>query len=187
MRFAALFAALAALATGPVFAQSIEEKAAVCAACHGEDGKPGDPAIPAIWGQHEGYLYIEMRDYKRGDRVDETMQAVVADLGKPDLQALAAYFAAKPWPDLQQPRAPHDKALMAQTTAGSAQCPQCHLGGYLGDGVNPRVAGQSRDYLFATMNAFRTGARANNAWMTALLKTYKDEEIEALAAYLAGL
>ena len=182
-----LFAALALALSTAALAQSIEEKAAVCSGCHGEKGVPLDKTIPSIWGQHEGYIYIQMRDYKRGDRKNEIMQAVVAELEKPDMQALAAFFAAKPWTDLQQPRATPEQIGMAETTAASAQCPQCHLGGYLGDSGNPRVAGQGKDYLFATMNDFRTGARANNSWMTALLKTYKDEEIEALAAYLAGL
>ena len=178
---------LSLLAGNMSLAQSIEEKAAVCAGCHGEAGIPIDKAIPNIWGQHEGYLYIQMRDYKRGERANETMKSIMDGFEKPDMQELAAYFAQKPWPDLQQPRASHDQSLMAQTTAGSAQCPQCHLGGYLGDSGNPRVAGQSRDYLLETMNNFRSNVRANNSWMTALLKTYKDEEIEALAAYLAGL
>ena len=187
MLFRLLAAAFAATLSTAALAQSIEDKAAICSGCHGEKGLPVDKTIPSIWGQHEGYIYIQLRDYKRGDRKNEIMQAVVADLEKPDLQALAAYFAAKPWTDLQQPRPSRETARMAETTAASAQCPQCHLGGYLGDSGNPRIAGQGKDYLFATMNDFRTGARANNSWMTALLKTYKDEEIEALASYLAGL
>jgi cytochrome c553 len=37
------------------------------------------------------------------------------------------------------------------------------------------------------MQDFRSGARANNPWMTDLLKTYGDADIQALADYLAGL
>ena len=36
------------------------------------------------------------------------------------------------------------------------------------------------------MDAFRDGARANNPWMTALLKTYSDQDIAAMAAFLAA-
>ena len=36
------------------------------------------------------------------------------------------------------------------------------------------------------MAAFRDGERSNNPWMAALLKTYSDADIDALAKYLAG-
>ena len=47
---------LATLISLPAAAQSIEEKAQVCGACHGENGIPTDKSIPVIWGQHQGYL-----------------------------------------------------------------------------------------------------------------------------------
>ncbi|MBV8564920.1 MAG: cytochrome c4 [Methylobacteriaceae bacterium] len=167
--------------------QSLEEKAQLCSACHGENGVPQDPATPVIWGQHEGYLYIELRDYKRGNRKNEQMSAIVEGLERDDLLALAAYFAKKPWPNLSQPRAGSDDTTHAERVAGSAQCPQCHLNGYLGDSTQPRLAGQNHDYLLKTMQDFRSGARANNDWMTALLQKYSDDDIGALAKYLAGL
>jgi cytochrome c553 len=37
------------------------------------------------------------------------------------------------------------------------------------------------------MADFRSGARANNNWMVALLKSYTDSDIQALSKYLAGL
>ncbi len=166
---------------------AIEEAAQICASCHGEKGVPIDKTIPVIWGQREGYLYIQLRDYKRGARRNEQMAAIVEGLDRAKMLALAAYFAAKPWPDLQQARAPGDVAHHAETVAASAQCTQCHLSGFLGDSVNPRLAGQNLAYLQKTMMDFRSGARANNDWMTALLKTYPDSDIDALAHYLAGL
>ena len=39
-------------------AQTIEEKAQLCTACHGEAGIPQEKATPIIWGQNEGYLYF---------------------------------------------------------------------------------------------------------------------------------
>ena len=48
-------AAVAALLAGATaaWADTIEEKAALCSACHGEKGLPEDPATPIIWGQNE--------------------------------------------------------------------------------------------------------------------------------------
>jgi cytochrome c553 len=175
-----------ALATGS-FAQSVEEKAKLCSACHGEDGTPIDRNIPVIWGQQTGYLYLDLRDFKLGNRKNEQMSAIAAALSREDMLALAEYFSKKPWPNLAQPRAPDAAAHRAEVAASSGQCTQCHLGNYVGAGTTPRLADQRKEYLLKTMQDFRSGARANNPWMTDLLKTYKDEEIEALAEYLAGL
>ena len=65
----ALAAALAGVM--PSRADSIEDKVQVCTACHGEAGKPTDKTIPVLWGQQAGYIYIQLRDFKRGDRKSE--------------------------------------------------------------------------------------------------------------------
>ena len=172
---------------GWVMAQDVAEKAALCASCHGEAGVPIDATIPVISGQTEGYLYVQLRDYKLGNRKNEIMQTVAADLEKADMRALAAHFAAQPWPDLRQPGPSPEQKKLAETAASSAVCTSCHLEGYIGDSTVPRMAGQGHEYLRATMDAFRSGARANNPWMVALMKTYNDQDIEAMAKYLAGL
>ncbi|MBV9238486.1 MAG: cytochrome C, partial [Xanthobacteraceae bacterium] len=53
------------LAAAHPHAETIEDKAAVCGSCHGEDGIPPDKTLPVIWGQHQGYLYLQLRDFKR--------------------------------------------------------------------------------------------------------------------------
>ena len=168
-------------------AQPAPDKLALCAACHGDKGVPLDKSVPVIAGQQEGYLYLELRDYKQGNRRNDLMQQVAGDLSKPDMKALAAYFAAQPWPDLQQKRAPADAVHRAEVLAGSAACEGCHGSGFGGASVTPRTAGQGEDYLRGTMLAFRAGERGNNPWMAALLKNYADADIDALAKYLAGL
>ena len=181
----ALSGTLAAAPAGS--AQTIEEKAKLCASCHGEAGVPVDPKIPVIWGQQTGYLYIDLRDFKLGTRKNELMSPIAAGLSREDMLALAEYFAKKPWPHLGQQRAPDESIHRAEVAASSGQCTQCHLGGYAGAGTTPRLANQSRPYLLKTMQDFRSGARANNPWMTDLLRTYNDADIQALADYLAGL
>ena len=62
----------ALLAGAPAaWADSIEDKAALCDACHGVKGVPEDKAIPIIWGQTAGYLYLELRDFQKGARKDD--------------------------------------------------------------------------------------------------------------------
>lgn len=188
-QFAACAAMLAAAMLVPgsfARADGIEETAAICSACHGEDGVPVDKSIPVIWGQNEGYLYLELRDFKLGNRKNVNMTEIASGLDKPTMKQLANYFANKQWPNLQQPSAPHDVAQHAEVTAGSAGCQGCHLATWQGDSVTPRVSGQGLQYLRETMAQFRSGERANNPWMAALLKTYTDDDIDTMARYLAG-
>src|SRR6202045_1789449 len=183
---AALAAALNPCTT-PLHAQSIEEKTAVCAGCHGADGKPADKTIPVIWGQKAGYLYIELRDFKRGDRKSDIMQPIASSMERDDMQAIAEYFAAKPWPDLGQPRAPKEVADRASNANRSVGCTGCHLDHFQGDGTVPRLAGLSREYLTKTMTDFRIRARGNNPGMSDLMLATAPNGLAALAEYLSGL
>ena len=166
---------------------SIDDKAAICAACHGANGVPLTKEIPIIWGQHAGYFFLNLRDMQTGARQNEQMAPIVKDMSHEDMLALGEYFEKKPWPNLGQPNAPADVVSHAEAVATSGQCTQCHLGGYLGDSTNPRLAGQNVDYLRKTMLDFRSGARANNPWMTALLNKFSDADIDAMARYLGGM
>lgn len=181
---AACIAALLPLSAG---AQPAPEKAALCVACHGANGVPIDPSIPVIAGQEEGYLYVELRDFKLGNRRSEVMQPIATGLEKADMQALAAYFAARPWPSLKQQSASPAQTHQAEVLIGSVVCESCHAAGFKGSAVIPRLAGQSAAYLRATMQAFRSDTRANNPGMTGVLKNATASDIDALAVFLASL
>ena len=142
-------------------AETLEEKVQLCDACHGENGIPQDKTIPIIWGQHLGYLYLQLRDYKRGDRKNDQMSPVAEALERDDMMALAEYFSQKPWPRLA-PAAPRRMrsrrgARRANVAVG---CTGCHLDDYQGDGTQPRLAGQSEDYLAQTHARFPHAASA---------------------------
>jgi cytochrome c553 len=173
--------------TTPLSAQSIEEKTQVCAGCHGQNGKPVDKAIPVIWGQQQGYLYIQLRDFKRGDRKNDIMQPIVSSMERADMLAIAEYFSKKPWPDLGQPRAPKEVANRALRANASVGCTGCHLDQFQGDGTVPRLAGMSRDYLTKTIGDFRSRARGNNPGMSDLMLATAPDDLAALTEYLAGL
>src|SRR5579872_5037824 len=181
------FSLILTATAAPSFADTIEEKAMVCAACHGEKGVPQDKSIPIIWGQNEGYIYIELRDIKKGARKNDQMAPVVENMAREDMLALAAYFAAKPWTNLQQPRASAEDAKRFDQIAVAGTCPACHQAGYVGAGTQPRLAGQSIDYLTKTLIEFHTGVRANNDWMKDLMKTYSEDDIRLMARVLGGM
>ena len=166
-------------------AQTNEERAETCATCHGEDGVPKMPEVPIIWGQHAGYIYFQLRDFKLGTRKSEIMQPLVADFERPEMLAIAEYFAKKPWPRLGYKSTEADQTI-GEHVAAAGMCSECHLGGYLGDGTVPRLAGQTVPYLEKTMLDFKTRTRANNPDKSTLLASFPDDELAAMARYLAG-
>ena len=169
------------------WADTIEDKAALCEGCHGLKGVPQYPTAPIIWGQNEGYLYLELRDFQKGARKDDRMTPIAQSLSKEDVQALAQYFSAKPWPKTGAPDASKADEAAAMTAIHSVVCTSCHLEQFQGDSSIPRLAGQEQEYLAKTMMDFRTGARANNPGMSDLIHTVTPEQLTAIAAYLAGL
>jgi cytochrome c553 len=185
LRFA--LAALLLTLSAAAYGESVEEKAAICGACHGLKGIPEDKSIPIIWGQNAGYLYLQFRDFQKGARKDDRMTAVAQNVVKADALALAEYFSEKPWPSTGAPAASKADADTAMVAIKSVVCTSCHLAQFQGDSSVPRLAGQQRDYLLKTMTEFRNRTRANNPGMSDLINTVTPDQLTALAAYLAGL
>lgn len=168
-------------------AQTVEGKAQICSSCHGENGVPQDKATPVIWGQNEGYLYLQLRDFNKGARKNDQMWPIAADLSKDDMKALAAHFSKLAWPNLQQPTPPKDVTNKAMTPIRSVGCTSCHLDQFQGDGTTARLAGQQQPYLKKTMLEFRDGTRGNNPGMSDLMKSITPDDIDAISQYLASL
>jgi cytochrome c553 len=165
----------------------IEDKARVCAACHGSDGLPKDKTIPILWGQNAAYLYLQLRDFEKGERKSELMSPIAHDVVKDDALELAEYFADKEWPRTHAPSASAPLAATATAINKSVPCTTCHMDRFQGDATVPRLAGQQRDYLVKTLMDFRSRARANNPAMSELMSSLTPEQIQAIASYLAAL
>jgi len=187
IRRAVLLGAVLLMSSSGLAAENVEEKAKICAACHGEAGMPQLKTTPVIWGQNEGYLFLQLRDLQSGARKNELMSPIAATLAMEDLLPLAGYFSKLKWPNLQQPEAPKDVAAKAQSAAASVGCPGCHLHHFQGDGSTARLAGQQREYLQKTMVDFRNRTRGNNPGMSDLMNATSSDDLTALAEYLAGL
>jgi cytochrome c553 len=188
-----IFLALAlAISVPAARGESIEEKAQLCAACHGEDGVPPEQSfpVPLIWGQNLGYLLFQLRDFKSGSRKSDVMTPIAQALPHDDLTALAQYFANKPWPKRQPQQASADPPAAgppAQRAGAWVVCASCHQDGFVGGGMQPRLAGQERGYLEKTMTEFQKGERSNNPGMTDLMKSLTPQDISALAAWLSAM
>jgi cytochrome c553 len=168
-------------------AQSVEEKAQGCTACHGENGIPADKSLPVIWGQHQGYLYVQLRDFKNGLRKSEVMEPVTRALQRDEMLAIALYFSKLTWPWLHQPSAEAPVAARALQISESVGCTGCHKARFQSEGVFPRLAGQSATYLLKAMTDFRISARSTYPAMTEFMNAMSEDDLKARAAYLAGL
>jgi cytochrome c553 len=96
---AAFFAAQGEPHTGPLVTSGAaargKEKAAVCAACHGEAGISATPTWPNLAGQHQDYLEYSTSHYRDRKRQEPVMQGQVGSLSDADIRDLAAYYAAQ--------------------------------------------------------------------------------------------
>jgi cytochrome c553 len=182
----------------PAKGESIATK--VCSACHGPDGNSPAPANPKLAGQHAEYTAKQLANFKPQDgkppeRQNPIMAGMAASLSADDIRDVAVYFERqKP-----QPRAARDPKLVRQGQAiyrggiavrGVAACTGCH--GPTGAGIPaqfPRLAGQYAEYTALQLKAFRNGERGNdpNRMMRTIAERLSDQEIAALADYIAGL
>jgi cytochrome c553 len=187
-----VLALLALLALLPVCAIAQDaaagkEKVVVCGACHGADGNSTIPQYPMLAGQTSRYIYLQLKDFKEGRRRDPLMSPMAANLSKKDMFDIAAYYAAQK-PINQNSRGDVSKAARGKQVADAALCTMCHLGGFSGQNEVPRAAGQHYEYVLKQLKDFKTKTRSNDAGnMTAVLRTIPDEDLEALAAYVASL
>ncbi|HKX93264.1 MAG TPA: c-type cytochrome [Methylibium sp.] len=165
----------------------------VCGACHTADGSRGSPANPILQGQHPEYLAKQLAEFKSGARKSAVMQGFAGTLSDDDMRNVAAFYAAKQ----AKPGFAKDKTLVAlgeQIYRGGIAakkvpaCAGCHAPNGAGIPAQyPRLGGQHADYTEAQLNAFRGGARANNAQMTTIAAKLNDREIKAVSDYIAGL
>ena len=172
---------------------------AACLPCHGggaaaAPAAPGAPAFPTLDGQHADYLEKQLREYKSGKRKSAVMAPLIGTLKKQQIRAMAAHFAT------QTPArgavenselAARGKVLYEEgnRATGVPGCVGCHLAGAVGYQRFPRLAGQRQSYTVQQLAEFKNGARSNDRAhvMRAVAARLTDEEIRAVAEYLAGL
>jgi len=77
-------------------------KSLTCAACHGTDGNSAIPMNPKIAGQHAGYLYKQLAEFKLAaqtggaeGRNNAVMNGMAVGLSDQDMKDLAVYYASQ--------------------------------------------------------------------------------------------
>jgi cytochrome c553 len=185
-------ASLLCLGASPAFAAdeaAVKAKAMdVCAACHGENGVSVMDNTPSLAGQPDLFLQWQLVFFRAGARKSEAMQAVAEGLDNADIRSLAAYYAALPPPTAPKDDDPQLSEKGKQAAMGR-RCASCHTDSYAGAKATARLAGQREDYLKQSLLDYKASKRTGNgvAAMAEIARVLSDEEIEALAHYLAHL
>ena len=164
-----------------------------CASCHGAGGNSTINTNPRLAGQIDTYLHKQLVDFTTPARNQPVMTTYAKMLTDDEKKNIAAWLAT------QQPKqgAARNKDTLELgrkiyrggiADRGVAACASCH--GATGAGLpvqSPRLAGQHQDYTVTQLQAFKSGARSNSPQMATLAKRLSDDEMKAVADYIAGL
>jgi cytochrome c553 len=164
-----------------------------CITCHGAAGNSSVVQNPKLAAQHDAYIAKQLHEFKGPTRNNAIMTGIAKALNDDDIRNVAAFVSE------QKPGsgAAHNKNTVELGKkiyrAGIAEknvpaCAGCHSPNGAGIPAQfPRIAGQHQEYTIAQLTNFRTGTRSNSAQMTAIGKRMSDEEMQAVADYIAGL
>src|SRR6516164_11201112 len=79
-------------------AETIEERAVTCFACHGEHGQSETENTPSLGGQQAPYALIQLFMFREKMRAFEPMNEMAKPLGDDDLSAFSEFIAKLPKP-----------------------------------------------------------------------------------------
>jgi cytochrome c553 len=175
-----IYAKPADVADGKQFADS------ACAGCHGANGISTTTGIPDLAGQRPVYLYMALRAYQSGARINAAMNTSVKFTSDVALVKVAAYYAS-----LDPPQPPAGAAptfldpVLAGKTAAAAACAGCHgEAGVTTTPGFPSLVALTPQYLTTAMKAYRSGQRQNDT-MKSMLAAIGDADIDHIALFYA--
>ena len=163
-----------------------------CVSCHGAGGNSTITANPKLAGQSEAYLHKQLVNFTTPDRNQPVMTTYAKLLTDEEKHNVAAWLATQP----AKPGAAKNKDTIELGKkiyrGGIAEknvpaCASCH--GASGGGIPvqyPRLAGQHQDYTVAQLGLCKAGTR-KSVEMATIAKRMSDEEMKAVADYVAGL
>jgi cytochrome c553 len=175
------------LCAGHAWAQTLQDKLAACAACHGETGVSPNPDIPSIGGQPKLFVMYQLFFYREGRRQNPEMNTVAKELSDAELTAVSNYVAQlPPPPPLADAAIDEARYLRAAEVASKRLCATCHNPDYSGREQMPRIAGQREGYLFKSFKDYQAGVRVGTqAAMAEAMRGLDDASLADLSYYLA--
>jgi cytochrome c553 len=182
-----IIAALAlVLIASSALAETLEERAAPCLACHGERGQSETENTPSLGGQQAPYALIQLFMFREKLRTFEPMNEMAKALTDDDLRLFSEFIGKLP-----KPAAPADapdpaRLQRAQVLVQQHRCNNCHNVDFSGRDNVPRLADQREDYLAKTMLEYKDNSRHGyDGTMADVLQPVTKEQIADLAYFLA--
>lgn len=168
-----------------------------CQSCHGVTGHGSAPEYPKLAGQYSDYIVSQVRHFQSGKRKHPLIQGSLPAINEADLADIAAYFASQKsmTGGGQHGSESPIKSLYARgdLKRDVLACASCHgengKSTFNGADSYPVIGGQQPAYVKAQLLSMRAGARQTGSGgvMNIVTKSLKDEEIEALSNYIAGM
>lgn len=164
-----------------------------CVSCHGAGGNSTIAINPKLSAQHPSYIYKQLVNFTTAERnqpVMTTYAKLLTDEEKHNVAAWLGTQAGKPGAAKNKDTIELGKKIYRGGIADKnvPACASCH--GASGGGIPvqyPRIAGQHQDYTVAQLGLFKAGGRKNSAQMTTIAQRMSEEEMKAVADYVAGL
>src|SRR3954464_14886135 len=121
-----------ALIASSAAAETLQERAAPCLACHGEKGQSETENTPSLGGQQAPYALIQLLIFRENPRPFEPMNEMEKALTDDDLRTFSDFIAQMP-----KPAPPADAGEPARMQRGQALaqqylCNNCHNRDYSG-------------------------------------------------------
>jgi cytochrome c553 len=191
----------AAAKAQPTLPDSLPQRLAPCAACHGEQGEglqTRNEYNPRLAGKPAGYLFNQLVAFRDKRRSQAIMNYTVAHLSDAYLREIAEHYAALQ-PPLPAPRPRADAQTMALgerlVRQGDAMrdlpsCASCHGASLTGvEPATPGLVGLNPPYIGAQLGAWQAGQRHALApdCMQTVARKLTPADIAAITAYLAAL
>jgi cytochrome c553 len=149
---------------------TLEQRLAACAACHGKrgEGLKANEYYPRIAGKPDGYLYNQLINFRERRRRSPAMNYMVAYLSDDYLREIAEHYARlpaaypKPGPAPSKEMLARGEALMlgGDPTRKIPACVACH--GEALTGMQPSIpglVGLDAQYIAAQIGAWRSELR----------------------------
>ena len=170
-----------------------------CFMCHSQEGNTPDLAfVPRLAHQNDTYIVEQLKAFRDGSRAGPPgmmyMWPISQSLSEEQIQVAAKWDAdqppAKPYPE--------DPAVNAEgrdifqhgiLKSSVAACASCHGPKAAGNGIFPRLASQTPQYLLAQLRYFKSGVRndKNADVMKPIASHLTEEQMNAVAHYISTL
>ena len=163
-----------------------------CITCHGPKGQSAVAAWPKLSAQHAAYTVKQLKSYKDGSRVNAIMMGMSMPLNDQDMINIATYLSQQaPSQGVAQNKDTIElgKSIYRGGIAskGVQACAGCHSPNGAGiPSQYPRQGGQWAEYSYNQLMNFNQGTR-KNAQMNSIASKLSDQEMKAVADYMAGL